>query len=238
MDFWKLLPNEVVKTIGYLSYYDIEQRYCTLNETNRCFLSMDPVDDILCDLIIATKMYKQGRLSLCQDIMDIEESKFSSIAEYFSVPKKYTKENLERATRINRILHDYKTTVCIIPKFSGELKNMIVTGNYTESLFIINDTQENFIIYRNYLLQGQYRLLSYTKAFVHSKPQIFARMPVSSNGQKYTNLDDSKIYIDLAINQIKYILLQGNYERILYEIDSQLSAPVVSYIFSAIWSLQ
>lgn len=255
MDFHKLLPSEVVDIIGYLSYPDIEKKYRILQEktTYPCQIV---------DLYIATKMYQIGFSAIFDDISKMAYDQFLSIASYFFLPPEFTTDNIERALRINRILYDYGNIIQIIPTVYtrpntyGDFKYMIGSGKYSDSLFIFNDNQENFIKFHDYLRTGQNRTSACNAAggnaairpYQCTNPQISAGIPTGSNGRGYTNLATSRPYIDQSINHIKRLLLNGSYKKIYYSAASDgynlgvsifsPSDDIKNYIVSSIWSLR
>lgn len=173
------------------------------------------------DLYIASQIAGKIQIPPNYNIEELNSRTFLELAKIFSLPLEDTPEIRNRAKRILRILRPFVQVIPVMykgPNQIGDFAWMITQPEYQDVLFIFNDNQEQFIA----LLKGQNSGCvrgggnAVIRPYQCINPPRAAGIPTGVNQQGYTNLEQSRSYIDLAIERIKQLLGTGNYKRVMY----------------------
>ena len=93
-----------------------------------------------------------------------------------------------------------------------------------KALFIYNDNQNNSSHEGNKIMR------KYNK-FSGINPPRSASIPIGNNGENYLNVNDGKRDIDSSFDEIKELILTGNYDTIVYSIETYGNYIIRSALF-------
>ena len=130
----------------------------------------------------------------------------------------------------------------------GDFDYMIKSGKYENSLFIFNDNEKHHTTFKEG--GGNAIIRKYNKFALPDKPRsagiVTGQLPIMNGGYKSFS-NETKIKIDMCIDEIKKIITENKYQQIFYSADEEngllgtsifkVNEDVIKYITNQIKNL-
>ena len=130
----------------------------------------------------------------------------------------------------------------------GDFEYMIKSGNYENSLFLFNDNEKNHTSCKEG--GGNAIIRKYNKFALPNRPRsagiVTGQLPIINGGYKNFS-NETKLKIDMCIEEIKKIINENRYQQVFYSADQEngllgtsifkVNEDVIKYITDQIKSL-